>query len=189
MAAQNDPVRRHATLSAAQAIGGLVSALFLFYLILIRPFSTGFDLVSVRDGTAARPLGDGDPQSVETQLSGVTSLILSGEHAGAEAKLDRLEQVLGKDRPLIYGLEVRGRQEEALFIGVARPGEEAQVYQIEAGLSATTRDSALKAPQFTLDSDREVAETSGATFIEDDGLSLEAEHGIRLERGGNLEIR
>jgi len=186
-----NPVLSHAWQSAALAGLGLIGALVLFYLLFVRPFSAGFDLVSVRDGTgvAAGTLINAAGQPLENQLQDLQGLVLSGAQAGSLATVRSLEQVAGESRPILFGLEVAGRENEALIVGLGRPGAEDQTYVVEEGIDAQLPEQSLSADGLRFDEAAETLETQGPTFLNDQGSRLNADQGIRAEAGGTLEIR
>lgn len=184
-------VRRHARFSAALSLVGFLGALILFYLVFIRPFSAGFDLVSVREGNgvAASTLINQAGQELENQLSGLRALSLNSEEAGNLTRLDRLEQVVGESQPMIFGLSVSGRQDQALLVGLGRPSDGPHTYIIEDGFNFQGLDQGLLTDGLEVDEVSGRIQTQGPTRLEDRGTILRAENGVIAVEGGNLEIR
>ena len=163
----------------------------LFYLILIRPFSSGFNLASVSEGNGvqAHELINDRGQLLQNHLAGVRALILEGQQAGSLATLEAIEQVLGDRRPIIYGLEVEGKDDDALLIGIARPGAQAQTYRLTDGVLGNINDQELEAEVVEIDQGAGIYESLGTTRVVSDGLELESEHGIRVTAEGDFEVR
>ena len=184
-------VQTHARNSAALLLVGLICGIGLFYLVLIRPFSAGFDLVSVGqgEGIRANTLISPDGQEVQNQLRALTSLILDGEYAGSLITLNKVEQLADEERPFIYGLEIFGRDEAALIIGQGYPGEEDGLYVFDQGVFVQAGDNALKADTLIIDENQGQLETIGPTDLSSRDMSISAENGIEASQEGDFEIR
>lgn len=159
--------------------------------MLVRPFSTGFDLASVEEGAGVRaqPLISREGQELENQLQGLHALVLQGEFSGSTALVDGVEQALGAERPLIYGLDVAGQDAQTLIVGYGYPGPEGETYIVTDQVQARGINGFFDAPEVRLDEAAGTAQTLGPTQAEDQGQRLFAEEGIWIDEGGQIDIR
>lgn len=168
--------------------GGL--ALILIYLTLVRPFTAGFDLITVRNdaGRPAAQLINAQGESVQNQLSGVTALILDGTYRDGTAFIEAVEQIVGENQPQVFGVEIRGRDQDTLVIGQMGRDSDNQSYVISDGFSGSLAGEGLTTETLNLDPDQGIFQTSGPTTVTQGGGTLQAETGVRFTRDGNLEI-
>ena len=127
--------RRHRRNSLLVFVPLLAASLVLLYLALIRPFSAGFDLMSVGQGKGVqiRTLLQDADRPLKNQLLGLSALVLDGEFDGAEARAAAVSDIEGFDRPFVVELTVRQAEESALIVGLASPDTPVGTYDLQTG--------------------------------------------------------
>jgi len=174
---------------ALAGVSGLL-ALILVYLTLVRPFTAGFDLVSIQDD-ATRPVAqliNDRGENVQNQLTGVTGLILDGIYRDSTATIEAVEQVVGQDQPQIFGVEIRGTNQDTLIIGqVGRDGSD-RTYVVDQGFVGQLGNDGVSAHNLRINPQLGIFQTSGPTTVTQNGSELRTDKGVRVTRDGDLEI-
>ena len=168
--------------------GGLI--LVLVYIILMRPFTAGFDLVRLREsgGRPAVQLVNEQGQSIQNEITKVRALILDGTYRDGIASIEAIEQLVGTDHPQIFGVEIRGTNQDTLLIGQAGRDKDNQTYVIDQGFSASFDGERLETQQLRFNPDSGAFQTSGPTTLTQDEGQIQTNSGVRLTRDGDLEI-
>lgn len=163
----------------------------MLYLALVRPFSVGFDLNSVEEGRRLQVFDavDDSYTSLNNRLLGLRAQVLSGEFKGTELTANSISQLDGIEQPFVMELNANGPAGEILAVGLARPGENREVYEFPAGLTADNTRERLDSENLMINVDEGTAEARGKTYVESEDSIIKADEGLFIDREGNIEIR
>ena len=175
-------------LGAAVALFG---GLALAHLVLVRPFSVGFDLLKVAEGGSSQvgELVNAEGAVVQNRLANIIGVQFDAEGRPLQStEVASLEQLQDGSAPTLAQLDVVGRDGNTVSFSLVRAGSGSDQVLISGGAEAQFEGQGLSADQLTIDADQGQLTTEGPTQLTTDSSLINSRDGVTIGRDGSLTL-